>query len=134
MRRTHSIEWLGDILETNNTEQSNIVQFDQARGSGEKVFHRSHGGYGGFLFDKKFISPEKTFKVESDVSEEFFKWAEQYPIEKYWNAGCFIDQHSGQTPMPYQFWKGIARQMIVSLLQKYMVDASVESSPPDVDG
>lgn len=96
---------------------------------------RDSGGYGVFLFDPHFKVPEEELRIPLDVAEAFFDWAETYPLQMYWESYAMALQQAGHEVMPYQLWKGYARQMIVALLQKHLVDRELpEDGPPELGG
>jgi len=86
---------------------------------------RDSGGYGVFLFDPSFDMPNDKLIDVKDIAESFFEWVEKYhPLKQYWEMVEQIARKQGIEPVPYQHWKGVARQMIVALVQKHLADTS----------
>ena len=116
-------------MDENEVVDPGVIPFDTGMSSNAKG--RSHGGYGGFLFDKAYSLPDQKFSQEMDLSEAFFVWAEKFPIERNWEIGSSVSSGLGQQTVPYYYWKGLAKQMIVSLLQKYVEDVSDSGPRPE---
>lgn len=109
----------------NDKNEKGVIQFDPSMRSEEMVTCRDPDGYHGFLFDEKFTVPEEELRQTGHVAEAFFRWAEQYPIQIYWDA-CVAAIPAGEKPiMPYPLWRVLAKQMIVSLVQKHAYDKNL---------
>ena len=112
--------------------EKGVIQFDPSMRPEKDVTCRDPDGYPSFLFDEKFMVPEEKLRQTGHVAEAFFRWAEQYPMQTYWDA-CVAAIPPGEKPLiPYPLWRALAKQMIVSLVQKHVNDRDLpESEEPE---
>ena len=118
------------VGETEDYPGQPVIEFDPKVKPSKNMVARDSGGYGVFLFDPEFEVPQDQLLEPKDIAESFFEWTEKhYPLKQYWETVEKLALQQGVEPMPYQRWKGFARQMIVLLVQKHLADKELNQRP-----